>query len=234
MLQIRKDYSTLSEVTGTWCLTDIAVRYLAENGHLRLSVRLFGVFGEYSLPEQSVFAEDDGAPTLVGERCIDGAVDLQKSQIDALFREGEIRLYQVDTEDGCALLLGDGAITVRLQDLVVREEERLRFETEELPRRLKPTKLPCFSMIEIDGRQYRFAPMPARVLQWFYERALTGDAWYSGKDVCEENGSAAFKLGDVFRRAPGWSKLIEMGSPGQYRFIPARARELSRRDTATE
>lgn len=234
MLQTKKDYHSLREVS-----TEMGPlrhrRSLLWRDRAPPSVPLFGIFGEYPLPEESVFNEDDDGPTLDGERRVDGPVDLNRSHIADLFRDGEIRLHRVDTEDGRTLLLGDAAITVRLRDLVVRKEERLRFETEELPRRLEPTERPCFSDIAVGGKRYTFEPMPAAVLQWLYERALKDNSWYSVQDVLGAVPTQAVGLAAVFRRhRKERGDLIEKGSRGRYRFFPAKAREIAGRGKPTE
>ena len=43
MRLLAKDYFTLGELVDEWCLPEADILYLAENGQLRLAVRVFGL-----------------------------------------------------------------------------------------------------------------------------------------------------------------------------------------------
>jgi hypothetical protein len=165
---------------------------------------------------------------------VEGQVDLSRRDVCALVRDGSFHLRQISTEEHCAVLLDeDQVITVRPRRLIVLEKERLRFETEELPRRVEAIKMPRFANIVIGGKHYTFEPMPVLALEELYRRGLRDDSSYYGPEVCKAIGSSSLRLRDIFRRGPDCSDLIEHRGKGRWRFIPARVRELYGRGTPT-
>ena len=60
MTRIRKSYFTLEELAGGWGLPGADLRYVAENGLLKLSVRVIGIYMEFGIWEEA----DEGEPPM--------------------------------------------------------------------------------------------------------------------------------------------------------------------------
>jgi hypothetical protein len=154
------------------------------------------------------------------QRYYDGLVDLYIRDVFALFRDGLVETAYFHHEDGYASLMRDGdAVSVRPRDLLVRDDERGRFEAEVLPTlRIEVTEFDDFRDFWHEGRRYRFTPTQAKVLRFLYDAALRGNPWQSGKAVLAAVGSQSLKLGDLFKRRPEWRHIVEGDSSGNYRL----------------
>lgn len=219
MTRIRKSYFTLEELVSGWGLPEADLRYVAENGLLKLSVRMVGVFMEFGIWEEA----ENGRPPMsipMDQRYYDGLVDLYIRDIFALFRDGLVETAYFHHEGGYASLMRDeDSVSVRPRDLLVRDGERQRFEAEVLPTlRVETTSFGDFTDFWHDGRRYRFTPTQAKVLRVLHEAALRGNPWQSGKAVLAAVGSHSLKLGDLFKRRPEWRDLVEADGCGLYRL----------------
>ncbi|MBP7003518.1 hypothetical protein [Amaricoccus sp.] len=117
-------------------------------------------------------------------------------------------------------------VAVRPRDLLVREDERRRFEAEVLPTlRVETTDFGDFTDFWHHGRRYRFTPTQAKVLRFLHDAALSGCPWQSGKAVLAAVGSHSLKLGDLFKRRPEWRDLVEGNGCGLYRLALTMTRQ---------
>jgi hypothetical protein len=219
MTRIRKSYFTLEELAGGWGLPGADLRYVAENGLLKLSVRVIGIYMEFGIWEEA----DEGEPPMsipCEHRYYDGLVDLRTREIFTLFRDGIVEATCFLHGDGyAALLRDDQVVSVRPADLLVRDDELQRFEAEVLPTlRVDATEFGDFSDFWHDGRRYRFTPTQAKVLRFLHNAALSGSPWQSGKAVLAAIGSQSLKLGDLFKRRPEWRDIVEGDGSGNYRL----------------
>src|SRR4029077_14492332 len=92
MSLIDKAYFTLEELEERWQLPHRDLVYLAENGLLRLSVRLFGVAIACGMYEQGADGRWVSAP--FEQRQFTGFQDLQERDVFHLFRYGQIDLVR--------------------------------------------------------------------------------------------------------------------------------------------
>jgi hypothetical protein len=218
MTRIRKSYFTLEELASEWGLPEADLRYVAENGLLTLSIRVVRVFMELGYWEEL----DDGERTSIPceRRYYDGVLDLYKHHVFSLFRDGVVEPGSFRQADGYASLRRDeDVIVVRPRDLLVRDDERRRFEAEVLPTlRVETTSFGDFTDFWHEGRRYRFTPTQAKVLRFLHDAALRGSPWQSGKAVLAAVGSHSLKLGDLFKRRPEWRDLVEADGCGLYRL----------------
>jgi hypothetical protein len=125
MSLIDKAYFTLDEIEERWRLPHRDVVYLAENGLLRLSVRLFHMHLEWG--EFDDLGNGDWAPVPTDHRWFSGLQDLSERDAFRLFRDGEVAVDQFATPEEhhyCHLLEPTENITVRNTEVVVRREER--------------------------------------------------------------------------------------------------------------
>ena len=223
MARIRKAYFTLGELAGEWGLPEADLRYVGENGLLTLSVRVIGAFTELGTWEET---GDGECMSIPHERCYhDGLLDLYKRDVFTLFRDGIVEPRFFRQGDGYASLLRDAdVVSVRPRDLMVSDEERLRFEADVLPTlRVETTDFGDYSDFWYNGRRYRFTPTQARVLRFLADAVASGRPWQSGKAALAASGSDSLKLGDLFKRRPEWRDLVEGDGRGLYRLTIALA-----------
>jgi hypothetical protein len=195
MTRIRKSYFTLEELVSGWGLPEADLRYVAENGLLKLSVRVVSVFMELGIWEDA----EDGRPPMsipMDQRYYDGPVDLYIRDVFALFRDGLVETAYFHHEGGDASVMRDeDAVSVRASDLLVPDDERRRFEAEVLPTlRLEIPEFEDFRDFWHEGHRYRFAPTQAKVRRFLYDAALRENLWQSGKAVLAAVGSHSLKL----------------------------------------
>ena len=88
MSLIDKAYFMLEEIEERWRLPHRDVVYLAENGLLKLSVRLFHVRLEWGTFEE--MADGDWARVPTDQRWFSGLQDLREHDAFRLFRDGEV------------------------------------------------------------------------------------------------------------------------------------------------
>jgi len=224
-MEIEKAYFTLPEVLQRWSMTETDLIYLAENDKLRLSVRVFHVPLELGVHED--FGDGDW-------RCIphelisfSGLLDLCARDTFQLFRCSEIYLENFRTADYCyAKIYGDAdPVSVTVEDLLVRREERDRLEAETGFSNAQPqAALPVFSAspdyheVRCGGHLFHLGHLQAQVVRALHEAARRGEPWQSGKEVLQIVGSRSLKMSDVFKSQKHWRSLIKSNRRGDYRL----------------
>jgi hypothetical protein len=221
MGRIRKAYYTLDELVEIWRFPDADLRYVVENDLLGLSVRLVGPWmevGEYDSVDEGVWV---AVP--LEQRRYDGLVDLHKRDAIALLRDGRVEAarFAIPPNGYAALLRDEASVVIRRADMLIRSEERHRFEAEVLPSLVAPAEAPiAFESFVYRGRNYRFTATQARVLASLHEAAQAGCAWQRGKVALTAAGSNSLKMGDLFKRRPEWRDIVEHDGRGSYRLVP--------------
>ena len=224
-MEIEKAYFTLPEILDRWSISEADLIYLAENDKLRLSVRVFGVPLELGDYEKTHEGEHFRVPT--EQSRFSGLLDLYAQDVFQLFRCSEVHLSEFRTPRASyATLYGEAdPIFVMIGDLLLRREERDRFEAETgfLGAETGP-QLPVFSAspdyqdVRCSGHQFRLGPIQAQVVRALHEAARRGEAWQSGKEILSAAGSKSLKMSDVFKSQKQWRSLIESNGRGNYRL----------------
>ena len=129
-MEIEKAYFTLPEILDRWSISEADLIYLAENDKLRLSVRVFGIPLELGDYEETGDGERFRVPW--EQSRFSGLLDLHAQDVFQLFRCSEIHISDFRTSRASyATLHGDAEpIFVMIGDLLLRREERDRFEAE--------------------------------------------------------------------------------------------------------
>ena len=224
MVGSEKDYYALEEVEERWQLPRRDLAYLAENGLLKVSVRLYGVRIERGSHEET----DDGRWFSIPEEqtWFQGLQDLRPHDVYKLFHEGEIEVQHFDAPDAeyCHVLHPDEGIVVKREELVVRREERDRAEAKHglggTPRTTESvfSQRNDFSEVTLGDRTYTLGPIQAQVVRILYDAATTASPWRHGKLVLAEAGSSCTRMADLFKTQPDWRKLIQSDRRGKYRL----------------
>jgi hypothetical protein len=229
MVLIDKAYFSLEEIEERWHMPHRDLAYLAENGLLRLSIRLFGVHIERGEYEED--AKGDWFSVPMERTCFTGFQDLQERDVFRLFRDGEIlaESFAVCEREYCHVLEPSTAVAVRLEDLLIRREERDRVEAKH-SQLLKgvssspPALNHCneFREITVDGHVFHLGPLQAKLVKRLHEVAYSANPWLDGKLILGEAGSGSTRMADVFKSQPRWRDLIESDKRGRYRLRLAR------------
>lgn len=222
-----KSFYTLVDIEDHWPTSTSDVRYWLTSGELR---------GAAWLPVMSVYEHEAESPALCHW---EGHIHLSGHQCRRLFKHGRLALREFTSFDGeKQFQLPEPAddIIVNLDDLVILEEERLRFEAKyssNLPASKQPfiskpsSSKDChpgividssFRTVRADGSEYHFGEIQANVLRLLVEAAQQGKPWQSGKALLHAAGSQSYSLSNVFKRHPLWKKLIQSDRRGFYRL----------------
>lgn len=226
MRLVQKDYFTVDELIERWEMSRRDFEYLAENGHVRLSVRLTGVGIEWGEYERHGVRCWFPVATQVGIYA--GLLDLMETDVLKLFKHGEasVEYFHTENPNYCKLAEGDDPIRVYLADLLVRDAERRRAEAwiqaasgkAARPRELTQTY--GYRQVTYNGLEFQFGPIQAAVVEILHQASLSGSPWRSGRSILEEAGSASVRMADVFKSKPEWKRLIQSDRRGLYRLAP--------------
>lgn len=225
MVVVEKLYFTLREIAGRWSLQADDLAYMAENGLLRVSVRLFGAH-----IEQGVYEHDtrDGQPHRIPfeHAVFTGLQDLLPWDAFKVFADGMARVVHFDAPGDAytALIAPTDSLDVPLSQLVVRREERDRVEGSNVLLRQPPVEQWHLQQFD-DYREVHFGDLrlslgrlQARVVKLLHEASRSGDGWRAGKSILADAGSASKRMQDVFKSQPRWRDLIESDRHGRYRL----------------
>jgi len=224
MAGIEKDYFSLEEIESQWGIPHRDLVYLAENGLLKVSVRLYGIQVENGSIEET----EDGEWFSIPEERIwfEGLQDLRKHDVYRLFHEGQLK---IDSFDGpyqgyTSVMHPDGGVLVKKDELVIRREERDRAALKHglggVSRSTATTfeHKNNFAEVTMGDITYTLGPIQAQVVKILYDAAATEFPWLHGQRVLADAGSKCTRISDLFKRQPEWRKLIQSDKRGKYRL----------------
>ncbi|CDP51755.1 hypothetical protein [Devosia sp. DBB001] len=224
MAGIEKEYFALEELEERWELPHRDLVYLAENGLLKVSVRLYGVRLEQGCYEEV----DKGHWCSIPEdqSLFHGLQDLRAHDAYRLFHEGTLRVERFDAPSDryCVVLQPENGILVKQDELVVRRDERDRAEAKHgLAGAGRGSEIVFeqrddFSEVTLGDRTYMLGQFQARVVKILHDAAMSGRPWQHGKAVLADAGSSCTRLSDLFKTQPEWRKLIQSDRRGRYRL----------------
>lgn len=223
-MEIEKDYFTLPEILIRWSVPESDLVYLAENDRLCLSVRVFRLPLEPGYCDKSFGNERFRLPW--EREHYSGVLDLHAGDVFHLFRCGEhyLRDFRVPGVGHVTLSGETESVFVMIGDLVLRREERDRFEAEtgfcgiQSRRQSAFTASDDYQDICCHGHRYRLGFIQAQVVRALHAAALSGDPWQNGKSVLSVAGSKSLRMSDVFKSQAGWRNLIISDGRGGYRL----------------
>ena len=224
-MHIDKLYFTLPEILERWRICETDLVYLAENDKLRLSVRVFGVPIEFGDHEEAADGQRFRVPW--EQSSCSGLLDLHARDVFQLFRCGEVHLENFRTPKAdYAQTCGDAQpVLVMIGDLLLRREERDRFEIET---GFSPDGQPMEEATFIHSADYfevrcnrcrfKLGPIQAEVVRALHEAAQAGAPWQNGKAILSRAGSKSLRMADVFKSQANWRRLIRSDRRGGYRL----------------
>ena len=235
MSLIEKEYFTLAEVVEGLGMPWTDVIYLAENGHLRLSVLVFQLPVDWgSCVDQA--PTDLGCDPLSLPSQITGLVDLGDRDAHMILKNGAAIVGEFNAKpmEYCVIAEEARPQTFRKEDLLLRRCECLRLEgmvkAKATARRGGQfTHSPTYREITINGLRIALGPRQADVVRQLHEAALAGNPWRNGKELLRNAGSESTRMHDLFKsKGSDWSLLIDSDRRGLYRLAVSRGHEHPR------
>jgi hypothetical protein len=176
-MEIEKSYFTLPEILERWSMSEADLVYLAENDQLRLSIRVFGWIWSSATTRSRPRASDSRFPW--SRAYFNGLLDLHAHDVFQLFRwRGEAQQLSHAAADYALLLGMPSRSPCALRDLLLRREERDRFEAETGSRRrgCRPTRAAFHASADYQEVRCNGAlpagPIQAEVVRALHEAAL--------------------------------------------------------------
>jgi|688.fasta_scaffold487999_2 hypothetical protein len=226
---IQKQYFRLDEVAHVLGLSGSDIIYLAENGHMRLSIRVFGLVVEVGDTEE--IGPGDWQAWPHGEELRAGLLDLWERDAHQALKAGtaEVRSFHAPSNRYCCLPSGSASVLVTREDLLVRGEERQRLES--LLQQQAPAPAfqnqqtilgfehsPDYRMVRWGGEAFSLGRYQSHVVRLLHHAALAGQPWCRGVDILSEIECSTLRMSDLFKSKRGWRTLIESNSRGMYRL----------------
>src|SRR5690625_1074425 len=127
-MKIDKAYFSLEEIRERWRVPDRDIAYLAETGQMHVSVRVYGIAIEICSVEEDVDGSSFWLPHT--QTRFHGLLDLHAQDAFLVFRNGSASLSHFLAPDGdhASVLHDAEAVDIRTGDLVMRRDERDRYE----------------------------------------------------------------------------------------------------------
>ena len=225
MSLIEKEYFTLSEVIDALGMPWTDIIYLAENGHLRLSVLVF------QLPVDCGYCDHTGQDNFdragVGDPSnLTGLVDLGDRDAHLILKNGSAAVadFKAKPKEYCNIADGARPQTFKKDDLLLRRSERARLESL-VKSKTAATRAEHFTHshgyreVTINGHRISLGARQADVVRQLHEAALRGNPWRNGKELLRNAGSESNRMHDLFKsKRLEWPLLIDSDGRGLYRL----------------
>jgi hypothetical protein len=219
---IEKAYFELDEVSEHCGVPMRDLAYMAENGLLRVSVRLFRVHIEKGIYEP----DDQHGPIRVPleQTWFSGLQDLSPCDAFKVFRDGQASIGWFDAPDDDAyivLIEPNEWIEVRRDWLVIRREQRDRVEASSketlgLVDRFEHSG--DYRNVRIGSLELALGTVQANVVRALHAAALSDQPWCVGKALLRGAGATSMRMRDTFKSQKEWPRLIESDNRGRYRL----------------
>ena len=219
-----KPYFFLEELASAWgaSMGDLAC-YVCE-GKLVVWTMVAGTPVEVGISEQLNKDEWFNAPT--GHEWRRGLQPLDAADLWPVFRAGagRIRRFKADTMNSYVAVREDDGIEITVNDLVVKREERERFESAYALRSEAQIAQSLFSHSEdytsviLSGQAFVLGPRQAAVVRLLDEASRSGDPWIAGSDLLRQAGAGSSRMVDLFKAKQNWRDLIKSDGHGRWRL----------------
>lgn len=233
-----RQFYALADLKKCWQISRSELQQWLTNGDLKAHVWL-PLMSAYKITE----LRDGSAIKLAPELCHwEGYILFSRHACMRLLKTGEIRVREFSASiSGDRYCLPETAddITIKIDDLVILSEERVRFEKahefQGVCNHIRPVTLdrsslkdtqgtyidPTFKIVTHEGVEHRMGNIQADVLRQLCESAKHGSPWQHGKQLLHLAGSQSYSLSNLFKHKPIWKELIESDGRGLYRIKPS-------------
>lgn len=225
-----KTYDRLHSLWRRWGLTQEDVYYAIENGLLRVCVWMPLRFMERGEIRNKAFI-------YVEHEHKEGFIGLRPEDFHRICSTGcaKLRIFRSIKEEAHILRMAyeppQPAISVRIHDLVVLQEDRVKFETSYEICQIKSGEYPAicpslkefsassdYHQISIHGEKFHLGDVQARVVEQLHDAVRSRQQWVHGKTLIHGANSKALRLRDVFKSKSDWGKIIASNGRGYYRL----------------
>ncbi len=223
-----KTYDRLYNLRKQWGITQEDVYYAIENSLLRVCVWI-----PLRYVERGVL--HDGKFVYERHEHREGFIGVRPQDFHRISSTGcaKLRIFRsVKEEDRIVRMAYEPpqpAISVRIHDLVVLKEDRLRFETTYEINQKAAAKPEIFAAKEftasgdyryimLNGEEFHLGDVQARIVEQLHDAIRSRTQWVHGKILLNNSGSQAIRLRDVFKGKKGWEKIIISNRRGSYRL----------------
>jgi hypothetical protein len=225
-----KAYDRLSSLWKRWDVSQEDVYYSIENGLLRVCVWLPLRYLERGVIKDGKFIYEQHEPR-------EGFVGVRPEDFHRICSTGcaKLRIFRSVREEEHILRMAyeppQPAISVRLNDLVVLQQDRIKFEKSY---QLQPVSIqhqqaacalnrefsasPDYHHISIHGEEFHLGDVQARVVEQLHDALQSRTQWVHGKTLIYGANSKAVRLRDIFKSKRDWSKIIASNGRGYYRL----------------
>jgi hypothetical protein len=229
MRLLAKDYFTLGELVDEWCLPEADILYLAENGQLRLAVRVFGLVVENG----DIEVTDDGHWFRIPHEQprYSGLLDLTERDAHTVLKAGSavIGHFHVDNPGYCVVVDPSDAMLVSRHDLLVRRNQKDQVEALiqgravtshaiEAPKTGGLVHSEDYREVKLGALSFRLGAIQSDIVRRLHQAAKDGHPWRSGKLLLTEAGAASLRMSDLFKSKPSWRRLVLSDGRGMYRI----------------
>ena len=212
---IDKEYFTLEEVLEETALPLRDLIYLAENGHVALSVLVYDLYLGRAFEETEQPVEP-----------LTGLVDLTMRDAHRVLKHGSVApdLVVVPPDEPTEIMTGTSPLRVATGDLQVRKSERqklLALSKRQLARaRAAPfVHSADYRLVQLDGETFNLGEFQARIVQKLHQARLAGSPWQNGKLLLSAAGSQSTRIHDLFKsQGSRWVRLLVSNGRGLYRL----------------
>lgn len=241
MSLIEKEYFTLAEVIDALGMPWTDIIYLAENGHLRLSVLVFQLPVDWGYCD-NVGQDNFDRAGLEDPSNLTGLVDLGDRDAHLILKNGSAAVedFKAKPKEYCNIAERARPQTFKKEDLLLRRSERTRLES---LIRAKPaakrgeyfTHSHGYREITINGHRISLGPRQADVVRQLHEAALAGNPWRNGKELLRNAGSESNRMHDLFKsKRLEWPLIIDSDRRGLYRLAISHRIEFPGKDAKKE
>ncbi len=225
-----KDYDRFYNLWDRWGISQEDVFYAVENDLLRVCIFLPLRFVERGVIKDGKFIFEQHEHK-------NGFIAVRPEDFHLICSKGsaKLRIFHSIRVEGHILRLAmeppQPSVSVRLHDLIVLREDRLKFEeTYKIqPRESKVHPVAPgtdgvfrysnnYRHVHMDDREYHLGDVQSRIIAHLHEAANSRTPWVHGKILLYESGSKATRMRDVFKHKPDWQSLIDSNERGYYRL----------------
>lgn len=225
-----KAYDRLYNLGKQWGIAQEDIYYAVENGLLRTCIWLPLRYVERGIVKEGKFIFES-------HELKEGFIGVRSQDFRRVYSTGRAKLREFHSikKEGHIIRLTyeppQPAILVRIDDLVVLQEDRKKFEkaydlTQKgaLDFSCKPNVESDFQHsndyrhITLNGYEFHLGDVQARIVEQLHDAVHSRQPWVHGKTLIYQSGSRAFRLRDIFKHKREWRHLITSNDRGYYRL----------------
>jgi len=225
-----KVYDRLHSLCQRWELPQEDIYYSVENNLLRVCVWIPLRYLERGVIKNHKFIYERHEHR-------EGFIGVRPEDFHRICSTGcaKLRIFRSVVEEAHILRMAyeppQPAISVRLNDLVVLQQDRIKFEKayDICPQKSNAAAQPIamcndfsasadYHTIRINGEEFHLGDVQARIIEQLHDALQSRTQWVHGKSLIYGANSKAIRLRDVFKSKRDWSKIIASNGRGYYRL----------------